>query len=176
MAQPQITRPAPLTLHLEAQSLEELMDMLDEVMSTLRPDHIGSGEIEENEDGASLTLTVHNSKAEADAEPKKRRGRPKGSTKKAEAPEEEEEEEETAASEEHTPTNTVDDGSMEDLTPKGAREKGTQLVQTYFAQNPNNLAKVTALSTKYGVSKFVDIPDDKAAAFLADAILLANGT
>jgi hypothetical protein len=168
MAQPAITRPAPLTLHLEAQTLEELMDMLDEVMSTLRPEYVGSGEVKEDEDGASLDLTVHGSKEEADAAPKKTRGRPKGSTKKAaEAPDEAPDTSDAPAE---------DDGSMENLTPKAAREKGTNLIQTYFAQNPNNLAKVTAISAKYGVTKFIDIPDDKAAAFLADAILLANGT
>lgn len=63
-----------------------------------------------------------------------------------------------------------------ELTPAEMRTQGSDMLMQLFNRDPSKLPDLKKIQTKYGVKKFGDIPDDKAQAFYADAMLIANGT
>lgn len=180
-----------LTLHIEADSVAELMDALDQVMGSLNVDLIGGANMAT--DRPAVDLAVYGSKGEADAAadaPKRPRGRPR-KTDAAEAntaqttpptiAQEAQDEDAhhaavTAAPTAPAPTApAADANAMQSLSAADARSKGIELITAHFARNPTCLPQVQQISTKYGVGQFADIPDGQAHAFLADISLLVSG-
>jgi hypothetical protein len=60
-------------------------------------------------------------------------------------------------------------------TPRDQIKDGIALLQAYFGKNPNNMTEISKLQQKFGVVKFEDITDARAAEFLADAKLVESG-
>ena len=181
-----VATPPRLTLHIEADTLSELMDALDAVMGQINPDHISA--IRHHPDRAEADIDVHGSKQEADtavaaAAAKRGRGRPRkeateggpvGEFHITPAPTlaQEAEDEEIL----RVAAQPEDPATMTHLSPEFARKRGIEMTQTFFAANPGCLAQVTAISTKFGVSQFADVTDADAHRFLADITLLTNGS
>jgi len=172
---PPAPTPAALVLHLEANSVPELMDLMDAVMGSFDPNRISK--IRYDEDGTQADLTIHPNKAEADAAAAPK---PKQRVKKAQAEKDEPEAATQADAGDNTEAADQADAptinAMQNLTPAEARDKGIGMVQVFFGANPNNLALINAISAKYAVAHFSAIPDEKAANFLADVIAMTNGT
>jgi len=150
--------PAKLTLHLEADTLPELMDLMDQAMGSFAPDRISA--IRHDTTKPAVELDIHATKEAADAaateaKPKAKRAKKEDQPEEAEAP-------------------TIN--AMKTLAPNEARDKGIEMVTQFFAADPAHLGQIQTLSTKYGVKHFKDVPDDKAATFYADVIAMANGT
>lgn len=174
-----------LTLHIEADTMEELMLALDQVMGSLNPDHISAARYTEGV--PAVELDVHGSKEEADAAAdanaaaKRGRGRPRktdtATTADTPAPTaaQEAEDEDIAAKADAAAAPAVDANAMKNLSPADARNKGIAMVTAFFASNPACLPQVQQISAKYGVGQFADIPDAQAHAFLADISLLTSG-
>lgn len=177
-----------LTLHIEAETMEELMHALDQVMGSLNPDHISA--VRHDVDRPSVELDVHADKETADyaaavdaaSNVKRARGRPRKDAAPTATQEAEDDDIHHAAvtAAAQTPAQTpaqpaVDANAMQNLSPTDARKKGIDLITTYFAQNPTCLPQVQQISAKYGVGQFADVPDGQAHAFLADISLLVSG-
>ena len=186
-----VATPPRLTLHIEADTLSELMDALDAVMGQINPDHISA--IRHHPDRAEVDIDVHGSKQEADtavaAAAKRGRGRPRkeateggpvGEFHITPAPtlaqEAEDEEILRIAAAAAAAAQPDASATMTTLSPADARKRGIEMIQTFFAANPGCLAQVTAISTKFGVSQFADVTDADAHRFLADITLLTNGS
>jgi len=158
--------PAKLTLHLEADTLPELMDLMDQAMGSFAPDRISA--IRHDTSKPAVELDVHPTKeaadaAAAEAKPKAKRAKKEDPPDEAEAP---------AEAAPDAPTINA----MKTLSPGEARDKSIELVTQFFAADPAHLGQIQILSTKYGVKHFKDVPDDKAATFYADVIAMTNGT
>jgi uncharacterized membrane protein len=67
------------------------------------------------------------------------------------------------------------EGVVTDMTPAQARTEAIRLVTDFYASTPNAMPQITKVQTKYGVTKFGDVPDEKAHSLLADVRLLAAG-
>jgi hypothetical protein len=67
-------------------------------------------------------------------------------------------------------------GVVTDMPPAAARDKGIAEMQQYFGTNPNAMPTLSKLQAKYKVKMFSEIPDGQATDFLADVLLIVNGT
>lgn len=196
-----------LTLHIEADTLPELMTAINAVMGGLDPartEFVGFDEAMENT-APGATIHAH---GPADAEaPKRGRGRPRKEDAAApvEQPDPSAAALAAAAAAALTPTPPADAPvqvapadplaaamaaqaaptpapaaaaapEMQALSPADARKKAIEMVQAHFATHPDCLPAIQAISQKYGVTQFVDVPDADALRFLADITLLTNGT
>lgn len=180
-----------LTLHIEAETISELMDALDQVMGSLNADLIGGAAMAQDAPKVSVDLYASKPEADAAAAASRPRGRPRKSDAKpsdpaivttsdaAPAAQAEDKDDTCAPSAPAAPVASAeaapDHSTMQALSPAEARAKGIEMATGHFARNPACLPQIQQISVKYGVSYFADIPDDKAHAFLADVTLLVNG-
>jgi predicted flap endonuclease-1-like 5' DNA nuclease len=65
---------------------------------------------------------------------------------------------------------------MGEKSPAEMRDEGIRTLQDYFTKNSNGMGAINTLQQKYGVTMFSQIADAQAAAFLADAKLVAAGS
>ncbi len=161
-------QPPKLVLHIEADTLAELMDAMDAVMVNLAPGQLGQVHYSQPPAAPAAEVEIHSADAPADTTAKKRGRPPKAAT-----------EANTLAPTvplEGAPTPAPDAAEMVSLTPAAARDKGIAMVQQHFALHPNSVPQIQAISKKYGVPHFAAIPDDQAHAFLADIVMLTNGS
>lgn len=171
-------RPTPkLTLHIEADTLPELLEMMDAVVANLSsPDDVRAVRVAT--DAAEMQMDLG-------ATPKRGRGRPRKSEAQDVQPETEnvepQPEPKVAATADPAPAPTPAPAvqPVTDLSPVEARNRGIAELQQHFAQNPGALPTAMPafafLNKKYGVTQYSDVPDDKAHAFYADAKLLIAG-
>jgi len=153
-----------LTVTISASNAADLADAVAQLAQTLNASAttVASGSI--SEDGKTAELNV-----ETKAKPKRKtatRADMKAPDTKAPDTDAVEDNQEEAAAK----------GVVSDMTADQAREKAILETQKFFAQQPNALPRISKLQQKYGVNKFAEIKDAQAHDFLADVLLLVNGT
>jgi hypothetical protein len=150
-----------------AQAARDIRGVLAALAATVSPDNIAS--IAVDEDNAEVKVEV--TKPETKTPVKRGRGRPKKGENKGEPQADGDPEHDSSAD---TPSD-VADKTVEDLSPADARNKAIKIMQKLYSADAAKIDLLVSLQGKYGVTKFGDVPDDKAHAFLADAVLAENG-
>jgi hypothetical protein len=189
-----------LVLHIEVDTISELMRALEAFIGDFDTALVGHIAVAPGEAGdrASADIHIYGSSGEADkaatavARP---RGRPRKATTQ-DAPSTPGQAnvaafEPLAGPISPPPTETGDgaaalglvsppvalaDPQTAELSPADARTKGIEMVQKHYVTHPASLPAITAIQTKFVVAQFSAIADDKAHQFLADVMMLVNGT